>query len=161
MLGPLGVCDLGPSLTAVCHRACGARPAREAAPAQRVASPGDPSRGASSRSPRTFVPELAAKDSTWHVHFRVTPATWGSSYRRGITCYPCAPGAAGFPAAETKEREDVRNTIRALAVGITRGFLAASGIALAGLVITVITIRIRREDLAGTAEPALASLPAP
>jgi stage V sporulation protein SpoVS len=43
----------------------------------------------------------------------------------------------------------------ALAVGITRGFLTASGIALAGLVITVITIRIRREDLAGTAEPAL------
>jgi hypothetical protein len=65
------------------------------------------------------------------------------------------PGAAGFPAAETQERKDVRNTIRALAVGITRGFLAASGIALAGLVITVITIRIRREDLAGTAEPAL------
>lgn len=46
----------------------------------------------------------------------------------------------------------------ALAVGITRGFLAASGIALAGLVITVITIRVRREDLAGPvpvlAEPA-------
>ena len=111
--GPLGVCDPGPSLTAVCRRTGGARPAGEAAPDPRVASPGDPSRGASSRSPRTFVPELAAKDSTWHVHFRVTPATWGSSYRRGITCYPCAPGrAAGFPAAETKERKDVRNTIR-------------------------------------------------
>jgi stage V sporulation protein SpoVS len=41
----------------------------------------------------------------------------------------------------------------ALAVGITRGFLTASGIALAGLVITVITIRVRREDLAGTPEP--------
>ena len=42
----------------------------------------------------------------------------------------------------------------ALAVGITRGFLAASGIALAGLVITMITIRVRREDLAGAAESA-------
>jgi len=35
----------------------------------------------------------------------------------------------------------------ALAVGITRGFLAVSAIALAGLVITVITIRIRRDGL--------------
>ena len=42
----------------------------------------------------------------------------------------------------------------ALAVGITRGFLTASGIALPSLVITVITIRIRREDLTGTPEPA-------
>jgi stage V sporulation protein SpoVS len=42
----------------------------------------------------------------------------------------------------------------ALAAGITRGFLAASGIALAGLVITAVTIRVRREDLAGTPEPA-------
>ena len=37
----------------------------------------------------------------------------------------------------------------ALAVGITRGFLTASGIALVGLVITAFTIRIRRQDLAG------------
>jgi hypothetical protein len=42
----------------------------------------------------------------------------------------------------------------ALAVGITRGFLAASGIALAALVITAVTIRVRREDLAGTPGPA-------
>ena len=42
----------------------------------------------------------------------------------------------------------------ALAVGITRGFLTASGIALASLIITVITIRIRREDLAGLTESA-------
>jgi hypothetical protein len=42
----------------------------------------------------------------------------------------------------------------ALAVGIPRGFLTASGIALPSLVITVITIRIRREDLTGTPEPA-------
>ena len=47
-----------------------------------------------------------------------------------------------------------RRTAHALAAGITRGFLTASAIALAGLVITAITIRIRREDLAGTPEPA-------
>jgi hypothetical protein len=39
----------------------------------------------------------------------------------------------------------------ALAVGIARGFLVAAGIALGALVITVIAIRIRREDLAGAA----------
>jgi len=36
----------------------------------------------------------------------------------------------------------------ALAAGISRGFLVASGIALAALVITAVTIRVRREDLA-------------
>lgn len=40
----------------------------------------------------------------------------------------------------------------ALTIGITRGFLTASGIALVGLIIAVITIRVRREDLAGTPE---------
>jgi hypothetical protein len=39
----------------------------------------------------------------------------------------------------------------ALATGITRGFLAASAIALAALVTTAVTIRIRREDLTSAA----------
>ena len=50
----------------------------------------------------------------------------------------------------------------ALAAGIARGFLVAAGIALGALIITVIAIRIRREDLAGatagrpvSAEPAM------
>jgi hypothetical protein len=42
----------------------------------------------------------------------------------------------------------------ALAAGITRGFQAASGLALAALVITAITIRVRREDQAGPAAAA-------
>jgi hypothetical protein len=42
----------------------------------------------------------------------------------------------------------------ALAAGITRGFLTASGIALAAFVIAVVFIRVRREDLAGPADPA-------
>ena len=44
----------------------------------------------------------------------------------------------------------------ALASGITRGFLAASGIALAAFVIAAIAIRVRREDLAGPAAAAQA-----
>jgi EmrB/QacA subfamily drug resistance transporter len=38
----------------------------------------------------------------------------------------------------------------ALTVGISRGFLVAAGVALLALVITIATIRIRREDLSGT-----------
>jgi EmrB/QacA subfamily drug resistance transporter len=42
----------------------------------------------------------------------------------------------------------------ALATGITRGFLVASGIALAALIIVAVTIRVRREDLANPAAAA-------
>ena len=42
----------------------------------------------------------------------------------------------------------------ALAAGITRGFLAASGIALAALAATAVTIRVRREDLTSPAAAA-------
>ena len=37
----------------------------------------------------------------------------------------------------------------ALSVGFSRGYLVSAGIAFLALVITVITIRVRREDLAG------------
>ena len=37
----------------------------------------------------------------------------------------------------------------ALATGFSKGFLVSAGIAFAALVITLITIRVRREDLAG------------
>jgi hypothetical protein len=40
----------------------------------------------------------------------------------------------------------------ALATGISRGFLAASGIALAALVVAAVTIRFRREDVADVAD---------
>jgi len=42
----------------------------------------------------------------------------------------------------------------ALAAGITRGFLVASGIALAALIIVAVTIPVRREDLASPAAAA-------
>jgi Major Facilitator Superfamily len=49
---------------------------------------------------------------------------------------------------------------QALATGISRGFLAASGIALAAFVIAVVTIRVKRADLAGaTAQAPLAAAP--
>jgi hypothetical protein len=41
----------------------------------------------------------------------------------------------------------------ALATGFSRGFLAAAGIALFALLIALVTIRVRRQDLAGV-EPA-------
>ena len=64
--------------------------------------------------------------------------------------------AAAAPSGHAQLSTQVQASIyhHALAVGITRGFLTASGIALASLVITAIAIRVRREDLAGTPEPA-------
>ncbi len=38
---------------------------------------------------------------------------------------------------------------QALAVGISRGFLVAAGIAVLALIVVLFTIRLRREDLAG------------
>jgi EmrB/QacA subfamily drug resistance transporter len=53
-------------------------------------------------------------------------------------------------------------TVHALATGFSRGFLAAAGIALLGLVIALATIRVRRQDLTGTrpAPPAERAQPA-
>ncbi len=49
---------------------------------------------------------------------------------------------------------------QALATGITRGFLVASGIALAAFVIAVLTIRVKRADMAGaTPQASLAVTP--
>jgi EmrB/QacA subfamily drug resistance transporter len=41
----------------------------------------------------------------------------------------------------------------ALAVGFSRGFLVSAGIAVLALIVTIVAIRVRREDLAGTAGP--------
>jgi hypothetical protein len=38
---------------------------------------------------------------------------------------------------------------QALSVGISRGFLVASGIAVLALIVVIATIRVRRSDLAG------------
>ena len=59
------------------------------------------------------------------------------------------PAAAAAWPGRSPAGPQVRAAIyhHALAAGITRGFLAASAIALAALVTTAVTIRIRREDL--------------
>jgi hypothetical protein len=58
---------------------------------------------------------------------------------------------AGHPLPAPKPGATVPAAIldHALAVGISRGFLVASGIALLALIITIATIRVRRADLAG------------
>jgi hypothetical protein len=49
----------------------------------------------------------------------------------------------------------------AIAAGFSRGFLVAAGIALLTLAINLTVIRIRRADLAGAEQPALAVAPVP
>jgi EmrB/QacA subfamily drug resistance transporter len=44
----------------------------------------------------------------------------------------------------------------ALAVGFSRGFLVSAGIAVLGLIVTIVMIRVTREDLAGTQNPMMA-----
>ena len=60
-----------------------------------------------------------------------------------------AAARSGHSLASTQARASVYH--HALAAGITRGFLAASGIALAALVTTAVTTRIRRENLTSPA----------
>jgi len=62
------------------------------------------------------------------------------------TGHPVHPGG---PLAGTIYRH-------ALATGFARGFLAAAGIALLTLAINITLIRVRRADLAGAEQPALA-----
>ena len=76
-----------------------------------------------------------------------------ASSARSQTIHAAAAARSGHAQLSAQMRASIYH--HALAAGITRGFLTASGIALVGLVITAITIRIRREDLAGTSEPAL------
>jgi EmrB/QacA subfamily drug resistance transporter len=57
-----------------------------------------------------------------------------------------APKAGATPPASVLDH--------ALAVGISRGFLVAAGIAALALIITLATIRVRREDLAGASAQA-------
>jgi EmrB/QacA subfamily drug resistance transporter len=63
-----------------------------------------------------------------------------------------AAGRSGHSPASAQVQASIYH--HALATGITRGFLAASGIALAALVTTAVTIRVRREDLTSPAAAA-------
>jgi EmrB/QacA subfamily drug resistance transporter len=62
-----------------------------------------------------------------------------------------AGGGAGLhlPAAKAGGAPPAPILHQALAVGISRGFLVAAGIVVLALVVVLVTIRVRREDLAG------------
>ena len=83
--------------------------------------------------------------------------------------WPTAPAARAMHAAAASRSGHVQPSAQvpasiyhnALAAGISRGLLTASAIALAALIIAAVTIRVRREDLAGTPEPAQDQPPAP
>ena len=80
-----------------------------------------------------------------------------ASSARGQTVRAVAAARSGHAQLSAQVQASIYH--HALAVGITRGFLTASGIALASLIITAITIRTRREDLAGLTESARAGPP--
>ncbi|HUK69369.1 MAG TPA: MFS transporter [Streptosporangiaceae bacterium] len=71
-----------------------------------------------------------------------------NSARSQVTHAVAAAAKSGHT-LQTKPGGQVPASIyhQALAVGITRGFLVASGIALAALVIAIVMIRVKREDL--------------
>ena len=86
--------------------------------------------------------------------------TWtavAGSIKHQVSQAAAAAARAGHALPAPKPGATVPTAIlnHALAVGISRGFLVAAGIALLALVITIVTIRVRREDLAG-AQPAVA-----
>jgi hypothetical protein len=71
------------------------------------------------------------------------------SARSQIAAAAAGAARSGRSLAGTQVRTPIYHN--ALAVGITRGLLAASGIALAALAVAAVTIRIRREDLTSQA----------
>jgi predicted MFS family arabinose efflux permease len=73
-----------------------------------------------------------------------------------------AAARAGHAVTSVKPSASVQTAMlhQALAVGIARGFLVASGIATLALIVVIATIRVRRSDLTGaTAAPAPAPAP--
>ena len=72
------------------------------------------------------------------------------SQTAAATAAAAKAGAAAHPLTHAKAAA-LQTSIydHALAVGFSRGFLVSAGIALLAFVVTVITIRVKREDLAG------------
>jgi EmrB/QacA subfamily drug resistance transporter len=80
--------------------------------------------------------------------------TWTAvahSIRHQVSQAAAAAARAGhhLPAPKPGAKLPAPILDHALTVGISRGFLVAAGIALAALIVTLATIRVRREDLAG------------
>ena len=97
----------------------------------------------------------------------VTWAAVAGNVRQQVSAVAAAAARAGHPLPAPRPGAAPPAAIldHALTVGISRGFLVASGIALLALVITLVTIRIRREDLSGVQSsvdiPADGSAPRP
>ena len=80
--------------------------------------------------------------------------TWtavSNNIKHQVAQAAAAAKAAGhqLPAVKPGANPPAAVLSHALAVGISRGFLVASGIAFLALIITVVAIRVRREDLSG------------
>lgn len=76
------------------------------------------------------------------------------SVRTQVAHAAAAAAQAGRPLPKPGTAVPASIYHHALAVGFSRGFLVAAGIALLALLIAIVTIRVRRQDLAGaTPEP--------
>ena len=82
-----------------------------------------------------------------------------NSVRNQAAAAAAVARAGHAPAAQSSASLQKAIYDHALAVGFSRGFLVAAGIALLMLVITVAMIRVRRSDLAGTQDVAVADAP--
>ena len=86
--------------------------------------------------------------------------TWtavAGSVRSQVAQAAAAGSGHGLALAQPGSRLPAAIYSSALAAGISRGFLAASGIALAALVIALVSIRVTRADLAGAGAAAAAA----
>jgi hypothetical protein len=74
-----------------------------------------------------------------------------SNIRSGTTAAAAAAAKAGSHPLTHAKAAALQQSIyqHALSVGFSRGYLVSAGIAFLALVITVVAIRVRREDLAG------------
>ena len=74
-----------------------------------------------------------------------------ASARTQVAHAAAAAAKAGRPAPKPGTPPPASIYQHALAVGFSRGFVVAAGIALLALIIGIVTIRVRRQDLAGAA----------
>jgi hypothetical protein len=79
-----------------------------------------------------------------------------SNTARSSAAAAAAAAKAGHPLHGTAAQVKAAIYDHALAVGFSRGFEVSAGIALLALIITIAAIRVRRADLAGTAQPVAA-----
>jgi EmrB/QacA subfamily drug resistance transporter len=80
-----------------------------------------------------------------------------SSVKSQVSAAAAAAAKAGH-AVHAKAGGSVPTAIyhHALAIGFSRGFLVSAGIGLLGLIVTIVMIRVTREDLAGVQSPMMA-----